>query len=226
MSRTTFDSAYDEVQTHFLEYNGSVAVLNTYLKIALVIALAVIAFLSWTNHLTNKHTMEMARHPIVIRVSDVGRADVLAYKDFEYTPHANELKYYLGQYTVKHYSRLRETIAKDYPESLYFLTQRAAAPLWEEETKSRWIEKFATKADEENDVKIDNITITDLRKPPFEAEITYQKIFYNSAHYEVRREKWISHVQFLVQPIHDNKLVLFNPLGVTITYFRDDQAFN
>jgi hypothetical protein len=226
MSRTTFDSAYDQVHTHFLEYNGSVAVLNTYLKIALLASLVVIAFQAWTNHQTNKQTMEIARHPIVIRMTEVGRADVLAYKDFEYSPQAAELKYYLGQYIVKHYSRLRETIGKDYPESLYFLTQHAAAPLWEEETKTRWIEKFATKADEENDVKIDNITITDLRKQPYEAEINYQKIFYNSAHYEIRREKWISHMQFLVQPIHDNKLVLFNPLGVTITYFRDDQAFN
>ena len=226
MSRTTFDAAYEEVQNHFLEYNGSVAVLNTYLKIALIIALIVIVFQAWNNHQTNKHSMEVARHPIVIRMNEVGRADVLAYKDFEYTPQAAELKYYLGQYTVKHYSRLRETIAKDYPESLYFLTQRAANPLWDDETKNHWIEKFATKADEENDVRIDNITITDLRKQPYEAEVNYQKVFYNSAHYESRREKWISHVQFLVQPIHDNKLILFNPLGVTITYFRDDQAFN
>jgi hypothetical protein len=44
-------------------------------------------------------------------------------------------------------------------------------------------------------------------------------------HLERRRERYVAHLVFIVKDRVPNALIPINPLGLTITYFRDDQAF-
>jgi hypothetical protein len=42
---------------------------------------------------------------------------------------------------------------------------------------------------------------------------------------EVRRETHVAHVVFVLDDHVDNARIPINPLGLRITYFREDQAF-
>ena len=44
--------------------------------------------------------------PLVVRIDDVGRAEAVAYDAATYQPQAPELRYFLTQFVVKHFSRL------------------------------------------------------------------------------------------------------------------------
>src|SRR6202040_4046308 len=94
-------------------------VLNTYLKIAVVllsmVALALVAL--------NFRTAADARQvkPLIIRIDDVGRAEAVQYDATAYHPQAPELRYFLTQFVVKHFSRIRSTLQREYPDSLLFL---------------------------------------------------------------------------------------------------------
>jgi hypothetical protein len=40
-----------------------------------------------------------------------------------------------------------------------------------------------------------------------------------------RREKYVGHFVFITKENVPNAMIPVNPLGLTITYFREDQAF-
>ena len=44
-------------------------------------------------------------------------------------------------------------------------------------------------------------------------------------HIEMRRERFTANFVFVLQEHVSNTLIPYNPLGITITYFREDQAF-
>src|SRR6516225_10235019 len=87
---------YSQARRQYVELFGSSLVLNTYLKIALLclslVAIGLIAL--------NLHTTYTFRHwkPLIVRIDSVGRATAVTYHDFEYTPQAGELKYFLTQF--------------------------------------------------------------------------------------------------------------------------------
>jgi type IV secretory pathway component VirB8 len=65
-----------------------------------------------------------------------------------------------------------------------------------------------------------------LRTPPYKATVEFEKVVYASPdHAEVRRIHYVANFVFVVKMPVPNALIPVNPLGLTITYFRDDQAF-
>ena len=132
----------ENAKRQFVELYGSALVLNTYLKIALVlVSLVALGLLA-----LNFHTAARYAHvkPLVIRIDDVGRAEAVQYDATAYQPQAPELRYFLTQFVVKHFSRLRATVQRDYPESLFFLDPALAAATIAQNEQSRLIESFVT----------------------------------------------------------------------------------
>ena len=73
---------------------------------------------------------------------------------------------------------------------------------------------------------MDQISIEDLRQQPYKATVTYTKSYYTQLDHVLRgRDKFSAHVQFIVMDKVPHNLVPVNPLGLTITYLREDQAF-
>ena len=61
---------------------------------------------------------------------------------------------------------------------------------------------------------------------PYKAAVTFQKVFYTpGTRAERARETYVSQVDFLIRERVPNEFVRVNPLGLQITYFRVDQAF-
>jgi len=73
---------------------------------------------------------------------------------------------------------------------------------------------------------VKNVTLEDLRQPPYRATVDFEKVFIEPAgRTETRREAFVAHVVFAFTNQVDNARIPINPLGLTISYFREDQAF-
>ena len=215
---------YGEARRRYVEAMGSTQVMNTYLKLT-VLGLAVVAV---ALVVLNVHTERTFRtwKPLVIRIDDVGHAAAVSYDSLTYTPQAPELKYFLVQFVTKHYSRIRATVRQSYAESFYFLDGRLADATMDANKKSGLIERFLTGTSEEVEVKVKNVTLDDLRQPPYRATIDFDEVHLAPAtRTEIRRDSYVAHVVFVVKDQVDNARIPINPLGLTITYFREDQAF-
>ena len=165
--------------------------------------------------------------PLVIRIDTVGRAEAVTYGSLEYQPQEAELKYFLIQFVQNYYSRMRATVMEAYPRSLYFLDGGLADAMIEANKKTKAIETFFSGQTEEIDIQVKNVAIEDLRKPPYKATVEFEKVYYSwPDHTETRREQYVAHFVFIVRMPVPNALIPVNPLGLTITYFREDQAFD
>ncbi|HEX7140577.1 MAG TPA: VirB8/TrbF family protein, partial [Vicinamibacterales bacterium] len=153
-------------------------------------------------------------------------AAAVSYASLAYTPQAPELQYFLIQFVTRHYARMRATVSQQYAESLYFLDGRLTDATIEANRKSGTIERFITAGTEEIDVHVKNVALEDLRQPPYRATVDFDKVYLSPAtRGEVRRETYVAHLVFVVDDQVDNARIPINPLGLRITYFREDQAF-
>jgi len=207
-----------------VEQYGASRVLNTYLLVAVAsLSLAVVGLL-----VLNVHTQRTFRDfkPLVIRIDDVGRAAAVGYDTLSYTPQAPELKYFLVQFVTMHYSRMRATVREQYGQSLYFLDGRLADATMEANRKSGALERFLAGSGEEIDVRVKSVTLEDLREPPYRATVAFEKVYLSPAtRTELRREAYVANLVFVLTDQVENARIPINPLGLTITYFREDQAF-
>ena len=211
-------------EQQYVERYGSTLVMNTYLKVALLlvslVALGLIGL--------NVRTEQTLRHfkPLVIRIDDVGRATAVTYGSFAYQPQAPELKYFLVQFVTDHDSRVRATIRDRYARSLYFLDGRLANATMDAGRAHDVVAAFLANPVEETEIVVKNVVLEDLSHPPFRASVEFEKVFYSPAdHVERRREAYVAHVWFVVKDSVPNAWIPVNPLGLTITDFREDQAF-
>src|ERR1044072_5758975 len=94
----------ENAKRQFVEVYGSALVLNTYLKVALV--LVALGRLGLTIHTANRAAQIK---PLIIRIDDVGRAEAVQYDATAYQPQPPELRDFLTQFVVKHFSRIRAT---------------------------------------------------------------------------------------------------------------------
>src|SRR5438067_13680971 len=173
MSPKTLESA----KRQFVEVYGSALVMNTYLKIALVLLALVALGLVGLNF----HTMSQYANmkPLVVRIDDVGRAEAVQYDATAYQPQAPELRYFLTQFVVKHFSRIRSTVQREYPDSLFFLEPALADATIAQNDQTHALEAFLTNpAENEVDIAVQNVSLTEVRTPPYKAAVTFQKLLY------------------------------------------------
>ena len=77
----------------YLEQYGDPLVMNTYLKLTILVLAAVCIALA---ALTFKSQQALANmHPLIVRINDVGHAEAIDYRNFQYRPQEAENKYYL-----------------------------------------------------------------------------------------------------------------------------------
>src|SRR5215475_4147702 len=151
--------------------------MNTYLKIAVVLLALVALGLVALNFRTVATYANVK--PLVVRIDDVGRAEAVQYDATAYQPQAPELRYFLTQFVVKHFSRIRSTIQRDYPDSLFFLEPALADATIAQNEQSRSLETFlANPGADEVDILVQNVSLSEVTKPPFKASVSFQKVFY------------------------------------------------
>ena len=215
---------FKAAKRQFVELYGSTAVMNTYLKIAVLSLCGVCFGLIALNMKTYRLFQNFK--PLVIRINELGQTYAVRYSSLEYHPQEAEIRYFLSEFVQLHYARMRATVKENYARSLYFLDGKLANAIIEADKKNKSIETFLVGTSEEVDVNVKNVSIEDLRNPPYRATVDFEKIYYAAAdHGELKREKYVANFVFVVKDRVPNEQIPVNPLGLTIVYFRQDEAF-
>jgi type IV secretory pathway TrbF-like protein len=219
------DASFYDAKRLYLESCGDPMVTNTYLKIALAL-LSILCVALALIDLRTIRTFQNFR-PLVIRIDDLGRAEAINYHNLEYTPHDAEAKYFLSQFCALYYRRNRYTIQDDFSKSLYFLDGKLADGILDTYRKGDFIKKFIINtAAPEVDVDVQKVALEQMQTPPFRARVDFYMVYYAPAdHSELKRDLYTANFVFVFKSQVPNELIPINPLGMIITYFREDQAF-
>lgn len=211
---------------HYLEQYGDPLVMNTYLKVTiLVLAVVCLALVGLVYH----GQMALASvHPLIVRINEVGRAEAVDYRNFQYKPQEAENKYYLTRWAELYFSRNRFTIERDQTSALYFLNGDVQRAVIDQERKENVIANYAKDSSLPFvDVEVKNVILDDLRQAPYSARIEFEKVFTNPADQsQLKRERWTASVTYVFRDQVKNNELAVNPLGLTIVRFRADQAFD
>ena len=219
------DRTFQDAKRLYLEQYGDPMVTNTYLKIALTLV-SVIAVGLLILDLKTIRTFENFR-PLVIRIDDLGRAEAINYHNLEYKPQDAEAKYFLSRFCALYYRRNRYTIQDDFSKALYFLDGKLADGILDAYRKDDIIKKFLMNTSaSEIDVDVKKVALEDMQTPPFKARVDFYLVYYSPAdHSEIKRDLYTANFVFVFKSKVPNELIPINPLGIAITYFREDQAF-
>src|ERR1039457_143783 len=117
----------------YLEQYGDPLVMNTYLKVTILVLAGVSLTLAVLVYRSQKALADM--HPMIVRINEVGRAEAIDYRNFQYRPQEAENKYYLSSWAGLYFSRNRFTIERDQTNSLYFLNGDVQRAVIEQERK-------------------------------------------------------------------------------------------
>jgi type IV secretory pathway TrbF-like protein len=208
----------------YLQRHAALVVTNSRLRSTLFMLAAVVLVLVYA-------VFALARayasyKPMVIRINDVGHAEAITYAATEYKVQEAEIKYFLIDFLQKYYGRIRGTVKDDIAQSLYFLTPQLADQRLAELKQDKVLDQFNLGLTDQIEVTVDQISIEDLRQQPYKATITYTKSYYTPLDHALRgRDRFTAHVQFVVMDKVPHNLIPVNPLGLTIIYLREDQAF-
>jgi type IV secretory pathway TrbF-like protein len=215
----------EDAKRQFVELYGSSLVMNAYLRIAL----ALVSLIAVGLLILNFRTQALYAHvkPLVVRIDEVGRAEAVQYDATSYTPQAPELRYFLGQFVVKYFSRIRATVQREYADSLFFLENSLASATIAENDHSRSLQTFlANPSEDETDIVVQNVSLNELTTRPFKATVSFQKVLYApGTRVERERQTYVAQLDFVLREHVPNAFVRVNPLGLQIMYFRVDQAF-
>jgi type IV secretory pathway TrbF-like protein len=209
----------------YLEQYGDPLVMNTYLKVTILVLAVVCLVLA---ALTFKSQRALANmHPMIVRINDVGRAEAIDYRNFNYRPQEVENKYYLKRWAELYFSRDRFTIERDQTNSLYFLNSDVQRAVIDQERKDNIIPTYIKDSSLPYiDVDVKEVVLDDLRQSPYSARIEFVKVFTNPTdHSEIKRERWTASVTYVFRDNVKNNELAVNPLGLTVVRFRADQAF-
>jgi type IV secretory pathway TrbF-like protein len=210
----------------YLEQYGDPLVMNTYLKVTILVLTVVCLTLAGLMFESQRALANI--HPMIVRINDVGRAEAIEYRNFEYRPQEAEDKYYLTRWTELYFGRNRFTIKRDQTNSLYFLNADVQRAVIEMERKDKMIQTYEQDSTLPYvDIEVKNVALDDLRQSPYSARIEFEKVYTNpSDHTELKRERWIASITYVFRENVRNNQLAVNPLGLTIVRFRADQAFS
>jgi type IV secretory pathway TrbF-like protein len=219
------DATFNEAKQLYLEQYASAIVTGGYLKIAVALLSLVVLGLVLVN-LKIIRTLESFK-PVVIRIDEIGRAQALAYENLVYKPEYKETKYFLTRFCQLYYRRNHATINEDFTQSLYFLDGKLASDTIQQFKQKNIIKNFLSDSlSAESDVDVQQVVIEPMEKAPYKATVDFFEIQYSpSDHSVAKRTLYTASFLFTFRDHVPNAEILTNPLGVTITYFREDEAF-
>ena len=219
------DRTFQEAKQLYLEQYASAIVTGGYLKIAVALLSLVIVGLVLVN-LRIVWTLKSFK-PLVIRIDEIGRAQAVAYENLVYKPEYKETKYFLTRFCQLYYRRNRATISDDFSQALYFLDGKLAGDTIQAFKQQNIIKDFLTeKLSPERDIDVRQVVIEPMDKLPFKATVDFFEIEYRPAdHMIARKTLYTASLLFSFRDQVPNEDILVNPLGLTISYFREDEAF-
>jgi type IV secretion system protein VirB5 len=93
--------------------------------------------------------------------------------------------------------------------------------------KANTLDSFLLDPSQPNvDIEIKAVVLEDTRQAPYRARVEFEKVFRSIGdQQEQRRERWTANIVYGFRDEIPNQMLLSNPLGLVISYCREDQAF-
>jgi hypothetical protein len=196
---------------------------NAYLKVLSVIL--GIAFIVESGALLWALNQLSQQKVVVVRVNQHGQTEPPEVQG-PWLPQERELKYFVLNFVKLYNRRIRATVRNDFETALYFLDGPLASAVLDVERKNRSLEQFLSDTSPEVDVNVLNVALEDLKGPTYRATVQYEKLYLEpNNHREVKREKFIGHIAFVIKDSVPVSRIPKNPLGLTVVNIREDQAF-
>ena len=162
--------------------------------------------------------------PIIVRVDEIGRAEAIAYEAMEAQadPLDPTTKYFLNRFIHDFYSRRRSTVQEHWSRSLRFLSTELANASFRAESQNIALLAAGAARDE---LQVDRVVLRIQANPqePHGATADFDLVRL-VAQNEVSRERWSLSLQFLFLDEIPPDLIVFNPMGIVITYLQGDRA--
>jgi type IV secretory pathway component VirB8 len=217
------DAEFEAGKRLYAEQWGDAVVTNTYLKLTILALCLLCAGSLYTAYATAKKIDSF--HTRYVRIDEIGRAEAIKYDDLNYKPQEKEIKYFLTEFCRLYYSRNKLTIGDDFRRALLFMDTQLADNTLAAWTKDKTIDNFLSSSGPDQEVKVNRIDIEDLRAPPYKATIEYELIYKSPLDgSEIKRSEYTAHFIFAFRDTVSNDLIQINPLGLAISYFREDEA--
>jgi type IV secretory pathway component VirB8 len=219
------DPTFNEAKQLYLEQYASAIVTGGYLKIAVAVLSLVVLGLVLVNVKIVRALQGFK--PMVIRIDEIGRAQAVAYENLAYKPEYKETKYFLTRFCQLYYRRNHATINEDFTQALYFLDGKLAGDTIQQFKQKNIIKSFlADSLAPEREVDVQQVVIEPMEKTPYKGTVDFFEIEYSpSDHSVAKRTLYTASFLFSFRDHVPNSEILTNPLGLTIIYFREDEAF-
>lgn len=214
-----------EAGERFIELYAEPVVTNTYLKVAVLVLSVVSCVLLFLMY--RAQTAALRLKPLIIPITDTGRAQVLHFEDFGAIPVERVSKYYLARWATLYYGRNHATLQRDFAESLQLFSNDLQVATVYRVQKEKTLDTFLLDPSQPNvDIEVRAVVLEDTRQSPYRARIEFDKVFRSVGDLvEQRRERWTANVVYAFREQVPNQMLLTNPLGLAISYYREDQAF-
>jgi type IV secretion system protein VirB5 len=219
------DNTFNDAKQLYLEQYASAIVTGGYLKVAVAVLSLVVLGLVLVN-MKVVRTLERFK-PVVIRIDEIGRAQAVAYDSLAYKPEYQETKYFLTRFCQLYYRRNHSTINEDFTQAMYFLDGKLASDTIAQFKQKNIIRNFLSdNLAPEKDIEVQQVVVEPMEKAPYKATVDFFEIEYApSDHSVAKRRIYTASFLFSFRDHVSNTEILTNPLGLTITYFREDEAF-
>jgi len=219
------DQPFNEAKQFYLEQYASAIVTGGYLKIAVTL-LSLVVFGLVLMDLKIVRTLENFK-PMVVRIDEIGRAQAVSYENLVYKPEYKETKYFLTRFCQLYYRRNHATINDDFTQALYFLDGKLAGDTIQQFKQKNVIKSFLSDSlAPERDVDVQQVVVEPMEKAPYKATVDFFEVEYApSDHSVTKRTLYTASFLFSFRDRVSNDEILTNPLGLTISYFREDEAF-
>ena len=219
------DPQFNAAKQLYAEQYGNAIVSNWHWKLGFLAMSLVALGLVYMNFTTTRVLRDFK--PIFVRVDEVGRAEVVKYDNLTYRPEAQTIRYFLTDFTRTYYGRNRYAVEENFQKSLLFLDNklvRSVQAAWE---KNNVIGEFLDNSDHADiEIEVKQVAIEQLQTPPFKATVDFDQVFYNPIDRSERtRDSYTANFIFVFRDHIPNDMILVNPIGIAITYFREDVAF-
>jgi type IV secretory pathway component VirB8 len=219
------DAEFQAGKRLYAEQWGDAVVTNTYLKITILALSLLCAGAFYLAYTTAKKIDSF--HTRYIRIDAIGRAEAIKYDDLNYKPQEKEIKYFLTEFCRLYYGRNKLTIRDDFRRALLFMDTPLASNTLAAWTKEKTIDNFLTGTAPNQEVTVNRIDIEDLRVAPYKATVEFELIYKSPLDGSaIKRSQYTAHFVFAFRDTVGNDLIQINPLGLAISYFREDEALN
>ena len=207
-----FSDLFGEILHQSRYYRGAAVLLGLVVVFLLVIVLVQVS--------------QPAPVPIVVRVDEVGRAEVVDYDPGRALAEQGDpsVLYFLNSFVHNHFRRNRSLGPEPWQRSLHFMAPELYREIVESERATQDLATFLSDP-RAPDQRVDNLVvrIVPQPQPPYQAEIRYDLVSTIPGRAPVLVSFTLT-LQFVFVSAVPPETRLINPLGLVITYMDAQQA--